>query len=124
MDLALLKLQSTAVDDDSSGASLGNGNGQVEAGETIELRVSLENEGTVTAYSLEGTLSATNPEVVIAHSKVAFPDLPPLSSRSALEPFVIRIPAYYLGHHLVFRLQTKGPNSLTLYEAIRIPITR
>lgn len=124
MDLALLKLQSYAVDDDSSGASLGNGNGQVEAGETIELGVSLENEGMVTAYSLEGTLSATNPEVVIAHSKVAFTDISPLSSGSALEPFVFRIPAYYLGHHLVFRLQVKGPNSLTLYEAIRIPVSR
>ena len=124
MDLALLKLQSYAVDDDSSGASLGNGNGQVEAGETIELRISLENEGMATAYSLEGTLSATNPKVVIAHSKVAFPDIPPLTSRSALEPFVFRIPVYYLGYHLVFRLQAKGPNSLTLYEAIRIPVTR
>jgi serine protease AprX len=124
MDMALLKLQSYDVDDDSSGASRGNGDGQVEAGETIELRVSLENEGLATAYSLEGTLSATNPEVVITHSKVAFPDIPSLASRSALEPFVLRIPAYYLGHYLVFRLQVQGPNSLTLYEAIRIPVSR
>jgi subtilisin family serine protease len=124
MDLSLPVLQSYAVDDDSSGASLGNGDGQVELGETIELRISLENGGTVTAYSLEGTLSATNPQVVISRSKVAFPDIPPLASRSALEPFVLRIPLYYLGHHLIFRLQAKGPNSLTLYEVIRIPVSR
>jgi len=124
IDLALPMLLSTTIDDDASEESLGNGNGKVEPGETIELRLSLKNEGSVTAFSLEGSLSTTHPEVVIVQPKVAFPDLPPSASQSSLEPFVIRIPAYYLGHHLVFRLQVDGPNSLTLYEVIRIPVSR
>lgn len=124
MGQALLQLQSYIIDDDASGESFGNGNGKVETGETIELRLSLENEGAVTAFSLEGTLSATHPQVVITRSKVAFPNLAPLASQSSLQPFVIRIPAYYLGRHLLFRLQVEGPNSLTLYETIRIPVSR
>lgn len=124
VDLALPKLQSYTLDDDSSGESIGNGNGKAEPGETIELRVSLQNEGYATAPSLEGFLIATHPEVVLVRSRVTFPPLLPLATQSSLEPFVFKIPAFFLGHHLVFRLQVEGQNSMTLYETIRIPVSR
>lgn len=124
LDYALPKLQAYTIDDDASGESLGNGNGQVEVGETIELIIRLGNESPLTAFSLEGTLSATHPEIRVVSSKVTFPLLSPFTSQSSTEPFVIEIPAFFLGHHALFRLKIEGPNSLTLYETLRISVSR
>ena len=124
LDYALPKLQAYTIDDDASGESLGNGNGQVEVGETIELIIRLGNESPLTAFSLEGTLSATHPEIRVVSSKVTFPLLFPFTSQSSTEPFVIEIPAFFLGHHALFRLKIEGPNSLTLYETLRISVSR
>lgn len=124
LDLALLKLEACTIDDDSSGQSVGNGNGRAEPGETIELSLTLKNEGYATAPFLVGTIEATHPEILIVNSEVTFPPLPPLSSQSSSSPFVIKIPEFFLGHHAVFRLKVEGPNSLTLYEALRISVSR
>ncbi len=124
LDLALPKLQAYTIDDDASGESHGNGNGKAEIGETLELSISLKNEGYSTASSLEGSLSSTHPDVKIITSTVTFPLLLPLMSQSSDNPFVIKIPDFYLGHHVIFRLQVEGPDSLTLYETIRIPVSR
>ncbi len=121
---SLPKLHSFAVDDDTSGASIGNGNGKAETGETIEIHIRLQNQGSETAFSLEGVLSATHPEVVLVSSRVTFPPLPPLSVESSYEPFVVKIPDFFLGHFLVFQLQVEGPDSVTLYETLRIPVLR
>lgn len=124
LDFALPKLQSFTIDDDSSGESLGNGNGRVEVGETIEMHITLKNESNVTAFSLEGSLSATHPEFKIINSKVTFPSLSPSTSGASEKSFVIKIPPYFLGHHAVFRLIVEGMNSVTLYESIRISVSR
>lgn len=124
LDLALPKLQAFTIDDDTSGESYGNGNGKAEIGETLELSISLKNEGYSTASSLEGSLSSTHPDVKIITSTVTFPLLLPLMSQSSDNPFVIKIPDFYLGHHVIFRLQVEGPDSLTLYETLRISVSR
>jgi serine protease AprX len=124
LDFALPKLQSFIIDDDSSGESSGNGNGIAESGETIEVHTTLRNESNVTAFSLEGSLTATHPEFGIINSKVTFASLPPFTSGSSERPFVIKIPAFFLGHHAVFRLTVEGINSVTLYESIRITVSR
>lgn len=124
LDYALPKLQAYTIDDDASGESLGNGNGQAEVGETIELTITLKNESPLTAFSLEGTLSATHPEIRVVNSKVTFLPLSPLTSQLSEEPFVIEIPAFFLGHHALFRLKIEGANSLTLYETLRISVSR
>lgn len=124
LEFALLKIQGYILDDDSAGESFGNGNGLAEAGETLELTLILKNESKVTAFSLEGILSSTHPDFEILNSKVMFPSLSPFESHSTEKPFVIRIPASFLGHHAIFPIKIQGPNSLTLEESLRIPIYR
>ena len=92
LDYALPKLQSFTIDDDSSGESSGNGNGRVEVGETIEMHITLKNESNVTAFSLEGSLSAIHPGFKIINSKVTFPSLSPTTSGSSEKAFAIKIP--------------------------------
>jgi len=52
------------LDDDSTGESLGDGNGLANPGETIELAVPLKNWGTSTATGVSAVLSSTDPFVV------------------------------------------------------------
>lgn len=124
LDLALLSLQSFTIDDDASGESLGNGNGKAEPGETIEVRISLKNEGRVTASSLVGSLRATHPEIAIVNPTLTFPPIPPLAVQTPEQAFVFRIPAFFPSHQAVFRLKVEGPNSLSLFESLRIPVSR
>jgi serine protease AprX len=124
LDFALPKLEGFTIDDDSLGDSFGNGNGLVEAGETLELTLSLKNEGKVTAASLEGVLTSTHPYFEILKSRVTFPSIPPFESHASEKPFVFRIPSYFLGHHAIFRIVVQGPNSITLEDSLRISISR
>ncbi|MFQ6109493.1 MAG: S8 family serine peptidase [Candidatus Aminicenantales bacterium] len=124
LNLALPVLSSFTVDDDSTGKSLGNGNGRVEPGEVIEISVSLGNQGRIPAFSLTARLSSTHPDVVILEPAVTFPPLLPSTLQSSVKPFVVRIPYAFLGHHLIFRLKVQGSNSLTLYETLRVSISR
>jgi len=123
-DLALLKLQGYTLDDNTSGESFGNGNGLAEAGETLELTLTLKNESEKTALPLEATLSSTHPDFEILNSKVTFPSLAPFESSPSVKPFVVQIPVSFSGHHAIFRLRVQGPNSLTLEESLRISIYR
>jgi hypothetical protein len=49
------------VDDDMLGDSIGNGNGIVECGETIELWVDLRNQGTGTAVGVQAEIGTSDP---------------------------------------------------------------
>ncbi len=124
LETALPQLHTFTVDDDADGLSSGNGNGIVEIGETIEIEVALENNTQISALLLRAELSSTHPEIVIVQSEVVFPSLPPATTLTSSEPFVVRIPASFFRHHLVLRLKVEGPNSLTLYDSLRIPISR
>lgn len=124
LDMAQPQLHAFTVDDDADGPSSGNGNGITELGEIIEIKVTLENNTQISALSLKAELRSTHPEIEIIQSEVPFPALPPANTVTSSEPFVARIPASFFRHHLVFRLKVEGPNSLTLYDSLRIPIAR
>ena len=58
-------VNATTVDDDNTGSSSGDGDGQADAGEVIELRLTLKNGGTQSATSVSATLSESDPENAI-----------------------------------------------------------
>jgi len=124
LDVNILKLQPFRIDDDNKGESFGNGNGKAEAGETIELFATLRNDGQTAALSPSGTLTCPHPEIIISPSQVKFTSILPFTEQSSESPFVIKIPPFFLGHHVVLRFKVEGVNILTLYESIRITISR
>src|SRR5262249_17624966 len=65
-------LAGSQVDDAS-----GNGDGSLEPGETVTLRVSLYNDGDQTASAISGVLSYTgvSPDVSVLQSAATWPDL-------------------------------------------------
>jgi hypothetical protein len=66
------ELTRTAELIDDSG---GNGNGRVDPGETVLLRVGLTNEGTLSADQVEGTLSASHPSIGVPGALASWPSI-------------------------------------------------
>jgi subtilisin family serine protease len=124
LGLPSVALEGYSVDDDRSGKSFGNGNGRVEPGETIEISVTLKNKGRLPVSGLRGLIGTAHPDVSLISPEVQFPTLPPLESRSASEPFVVKIPPGFLGHHIVFWLKVESPPGLELNENISLSISR
>jgi hypothetical protein len=86
---ALLTVSQVAIDDDGGGASSGNGDGKADAGEVIELQVSVENVGQTAAHAVAGTLRSADPLVTISDSTASFGDVQP--GGTAERPFVCGI---------------------------------
>lgn len=68
--------ESQIIDDDASGESSGNGDGVVDAGESIELVVTLENIGNEVAYGVSATLSTADPYVLVTDGYEEYGDIP------------------------------------------------
>jgi subtilisin family serine protease len=124
LGLPAVALEDYSVDDDASGKSLGNGNGRVEPGETIEITVTLKNKSRLPVSGLHGSLFSTHPDFVLIAPEVNLPALPALESRKASEPFVVKIPPVFLGHRIVFWLKVEGPQGLELHENLSLSISR
>jgi len=63
------------IDDDTLETSYGNGDGQVNPGELIELLMWVKNWGNETVYQVQGVLSADDPYVTITDSTEVFGDV-------------------------------------------------
>ncbi|MBN2564448.1 MAG: hypothetical protein JXB46_01940, partial [Candidatus Eisenbacteria bacterium] len=73
---AHVTLREMDVDDDSAGLSDGNGNGRAEAGETVELDMTVGNGGTAQATTVTATLATSDPNVVLVDSTHALGNIP------------------------------------------------
>ena len=62
-----LSFYSFQIDDDSSGSSQGDNDGNIDAGETIELRITLENTGDEDALNVNATISSSNSNITFSN---------------------------------------------------------
>ncbi len=75
------------IDDDNLGESQGNGDGDVDIGETIELPVMLKNLGDSTALGVNASLSIADPRVTITDDYEEYGDIPAGDSTYCLDDF-------------------------------------
>jgi hypothetical protein len=64
------------IDDDNTGPSQGNTNGQIDGSETVEILFGLQNTGTTTISGVSGYVTTTNPYVSFADSLISYQDIP------------------------------------------------
>ena len=81
------------VDDDTSGASYGDGDGVAEPGETVELSIPLTNHGTGTAASVAASLASGNPLAVVAQGAAGYGALLSGATAAPDAPFVVGLAA-------------------------------
>jgi len=121
---ASLALDGYSVDDDSSGQSLGDGDGRAESGETIEIEVRLRNKGRSQVSGLRGILRLPNPEVIVTSPEVSFPPIPAGETESADASFVVKIPWGFLSRPLSFWLKVEGAQGLALSDYVTVFVSR
>ena len=108
-----LAYQGHVVDD-----AAGNGNGVVEPGETVVLRVTAANSGTLGATAVTGTLSTTKALVAVDDGSATWPDIPSSQSRVSNAPhWTIRLdPTFACGDPIPFEADfgaAEGPGAWT-----------
>lgn len=119
-----LALSGFEVDDDSAGASLGDGDGRAEAGETIEIAIRLKNKGSSDVSALRGTIGINSPDISIITPEVSFPPLPAGEIKSGQDSFVVKIPYGFLSRPLAFWLKIVGPQGLMLSDYVTVFVSR
>lgn len=99
-----------AIDDDSTLPSSGNGNGIAEAGEIVEILLSLSNTGTDAISGISGSIFCDNPYVTLTDSTVVYPAIAGGASAANNTPVVLQI-SPNIPHQSMLRL------NLTLSDA-------
>jgi uncharacterized repeat protein (TIGR01451 family) len=98
-----------AVDDDTMGQSNGNANGQVDAGETVELSVALLNAGSTELADVTATLATTDSHVTITEAMASYGTLPPSTVVTSTTPYVLSVdPGCPDDHEITFGLTITG----------------
>lgn len=70
-----IQFVSNIIDDDDNGASNGNGDGIPSAGESIQLKIEIENIGTAAAHDVSAVLSCADPDIDISDADESYPDI-------------------------------------------------
>jgi len=89
----LLQPSWLAVDDDGTGESSGDGNRAFEAGEEIELSVTLRNDGDEPITGVSAVLQSLQTGLVITDSYEEYPDIPSGGSVDSEDDFGVQAPA-------------------------------
>ncbi|MGD8396371.1 MAG: FG-GAP-like repeat-containing protein, partial [Candidatus Eiseniibacteriota bacterium] len=90
---AYASIQEVVIDDDASGASAGDGDGLVDAGETVELEVTVRNTGGAGLSGATGTLSIDDPggHVALLVDTVSYGAIPSGGSVAGADAFVVDV---------------------------------
>lgn len=83
--------ESNTIDDDNVPPSQGNGDGQVDSGETIEMSVVLKNVSQGTLTNVTGQLVCATPGVTIIDDTAEWGTIAASESKQSLDAFVYRV---------------------------------
>ncbi len=96
-NVPILNYESHAIDDSS-----GNNDGEINAGETIAMSVTLENLG-LNATNISTTLTTTNSHITLLQAESDYPDIPQSGSGTSITEFVFQVsPEAYDGEVIPF----------------------
>ncbi|MCD4797165.1 MAG: T9SS type A sorting domain-containing protein [Candidatus Cloacimonetes bacterium] len=90
-DQFFVNVDEVQIDDDNSGTSSGNNNGNINPGEDIELMVSLMNNGTSSVNSVSATISSESEFVTITDDYESYGTIAPGNSVFSSDDFDITI---------------------------------
>ena len=101
------------LSDGTTGSMNGNGDGRLDAGETVEVRFGIKNQGSLTASGVTASLSSTDPYLTLLDAASTFANVPPGGTISASDPMLIRVsrsaPDRYEAHATLTINGTNGP---------------
>ena len=86
-----IAVEDLIYNDKGTGASIGNGDGQLDAGETIELTVKLRNTGNSALNGVTASLVSTSDDIEIVNANTTFGNIAGNAVVGSVAPFVFKI---------------------------------
>ena len=86
-----IAVEDLIYNDKGTGASIGNGDGQLDAGETIELTVKLRNTGNSALNGVTASLVSTSDDIEIVNANATFGNIAGNAVVGSVTPFVFKI---------------------------------
>ena len=121
--LPVLADRTPVIDDDTLGGTNGDGNGLFDAGETVDLRVALRNNGGSTATSVVGTLSTTDGLVTVSIPTVSYGSVAAGSTVTPVSGFRVSVPYTTPDQREIpFRLALSDGNGRTSVENFQVVV--
>jgi hypothetical protein len=99
------------VDDDMQGESQGDGDGQIEPGERVELSVDLTNQGIQTTTGVTATLVSSDSDITVFDTDNAWPDILAGASQLSTDSFGLEVAADLPEERLVTFTMTVTANN-------------
>jgi hypothetical protein len=109
------------IDDDDVGGSSGDGDGVADAGEYIELVMTLENIGTVTGYAVSADILEADPDVLVSDSTEDYGDIAPDATAQCLDDYDLYITGNCPDGHVV-QLEVTATDGDSVWTSI-CPVT-
>ncbi len=124
-DVGPLTYEDHTIDDDESGQSSGDGDGIVDCGETVELYVTLRNEGNDAATGVSAAISTADPYVhFTCNTSSGYPDIPGGGTGTNSNDFDFEVdPGTPDGHAIHFDLNVSASNGGPWADAFDVPVT-
>ncbi|MBI9018874.1 MAG: S8 family serine peptidase [Phycisphaerae bacterium] len=119
-----LSYSSIQIDDDAIGGSYGNDNGQINAGETIELIITLQNTGLADAHTVTAHLETSDPYVTsISDADESYGDIPLGSTSPCNADYDFTIsPSCPDGHVITFNLNLIKADEGTWSDSFQVTV--
>jgi len=112
---------SQTIDDDNIGQSDGDGDGELDAGETIEMGMVLENMSSQSLTQISATLSSQDTLISFLTDSVNFPDASPWSRVTGSEPFVLSLSGGCPSNHRVgLELDVTASGGFSRHQTIEL----
>ena len=112
---------SIIIDDDNEGISQGDGEGDMDIGETVELHINITNRGTGTARGIRINLTSLTDGVEVKTGAQSVSSLPPMSSREIT--FVVGITQRVKENKIKFSLKiTEETGKFTFTKLLSYPL--
>lgn len=120
-----IRVHSLSIDDDSLGESAGNANGYVDAGETIELIVNLENYGDGIATGIAAEIYTADPYTTLLDSVETYEDIGPAEVGRCDDDFGFKVSSDAPPNHLIpFLLRIQDSQGICWIDTFMIRVTQ
>lgn len=113
---------SKQIIDDNTGQSSGDGDGQAEPGETIELIITLKNTGNSAASAVNATLSTSDPDITITDDNEDFGSISANSTANCLYDYDFTVSNSCMDKDVTFTLDITDANNNSWTETFIVHI--
>lgn len=110
------------IDDDNSGQSSGDGDGQAEPGETIEMIITLKNTGNGPASNVNAILSTTDPDITITDNNEDFGTINANATGNCIYDYDFQVSSSCIDKDVTFTLNITDDNNNSWTETFTVHI--